>query len=209
VTSTGRWGFHDLARLWVQAGGPVSIAGLMAAIALAESNGDPNAVNPESGATGFWQIHPGGAQYKDPLTNARTAVAKYRSQGLGAWEAYTNGAYKRYLPASGGGGGVGGVLASAAGDAGGAISGAGHAISGAAGGAGHAISGLAGGALHGVEGAITNAADFAITGLLKIVLDALVLGLAAALFYNGIRRLSGDRLPSPTRVATTAAAAAE
>jgi hypothetical protein len=38
----------------------------------------------------------------DPLTNARMAVAKYRSQGFGAWEAYTNGAYRQYLGAGAG-----------------------------------------------------------------------------------------------------------
>jgi hypothetical protein len=52
-----------------------------------------------SGATGLWQILgqevPG--TLTDPLTNARNAVWKFRHQGLGAWEAYTNGAYKGYL----------------------------------------------------------------------------------------------------------------
>jgi hypothetical protein len=36
---------------------------------------------------------------------------------------------------------------------------------------------------------------------IRLVLAVVVLGLAAALFYNGVRRLSGDRLPSPSDVA--------
>jgi len=70
----------------------------MAAIAEAESGGCSAAFNP-SGATGLWQIlgnpFPGDAY--DPATNAKMAVAKYQSQGLTAWETYTNGAYKAYL----------------------------------------------------------------------------------------------------------------
>lgn len=70
----------------------------MAAIAEAESSGNSQAQNP-SGATGLWQIlgnpFPGNAF--DPLTNAKMAVAKYRSQGLGAWTTYTSGAYKQFL----------------------------------------------------------------------------------------------------------------
>lgn len=103
LTSAGG-GFDKaaLAALWRQAGGPANVANLMAAIALAESGGNPNAHNP-SGATGLWQIlgnpFPGNA--RDPLTNARMAVSKYQSQGLGAWEAYTRGMHKRFL--SGGG----------------------------------------------------------------------------------------------------------
>lgn len=87
--------------LWIRAGGPRDKAGLMASIALAESGGRPGIVN-SIGATGLWQIHPGGSQYKDPLTNARTAVEKYKTQGLQAWEAYTNGSYKRFTGHPGG-----------------------------------------------------------------------------------------------------------
>lgn len=98
----GSYSKADLARLWVRAGGDPSLAQLMGAIALAESGGNPRAYNP-SGASGLWQILgqivPG--DVFDPMVNARNAVAKYQSQGLGAWEAYTNGNYRQYL--SGGG----------------------------------------------------------------------------------------------------------
>jgi Lysozyme like domain len=115
--------YSQLEGLWIQAGGPKALAPVMAAIALAESDGQSTAQNP-SGATGLWQINgnpfPGDAF--DPLTNAKMAVAKYREQGLGAWTTYTSGAYKQFLrggvsasvPAggfsSGGGGGLGGLL---------------------------------------------------------------------------------------------------
>ena len=95
-------GKSGLAALWRRAGGPPGVAGLMAAIAMAESGGNPRAHNP-SGASGLWQIlgvpFPGNPF--DPLTNARMAVSKYRSQGLGAWEAYTNGAYRQFLARGG------------------------------------------------------------------------------------------------------------
>jgi hypothetical protein len=98
----GQYNKPALAALWRGAGGPGSVANLMAAIALAESGGNPRAHNP-SGATGLWQIlgnpFPGDAY--DPATNARMAVAKYRSQGLRAWEAYTNGSYRRYMTRGG------------------------------------------------------------------------------------------------------------
>src|SRR6185437_7308938 len=94
-----RYSFAQLEGLWVRAGGPRSMAPVMAAIALAEADGDSNAHNP-SGASGLWQIlgnpFPGNAF--DPLTNARMAVSKWRSQGLQAWVTYTSGAYRKFLP---------------------------------------------------------------------------------------------------------------
>src|SRR5205085_6631082 len=93
----GAYSKAALSSLWVQAGGSPGVSALMASIALAESGGNPTAHNP-SGASGLWQIlgvpFPGNPM--DPMTNARMAVAKYQSQGLGAWEAYTNGAYRKF-----------------------------------------------------------------------------------------------------------------
>ena len=67
-----------------------------AAIAEAESGGQPKVQN-ASGASGLWQINgqPFPGDVFDPLTNARMAVAKYKSQGLGAWQTYTNGSYQK------------------------------------------------------------------------------------------------------------------
>jgi hypothetical protein len=82
----------QLAGLWVTAGGPRSMASTMAHVASWESDagryGNPLAYN-ASGATGLWQILgalvPG--DLRDPLVNARNAVAKWRTQGLSAWDA--------------------------------------------------------------------------------------------------------------------------
>lgn len=91
----------QIEQIWMRGGGGKGKAHLMAAIALAESGGYSGAHN-SLGATGLWQIlgnpFPGNAF--DPLTNARMAVSKLKSQGLGAWEAYTNGSYAKYLTGS-------------------------------------------------------------------------------------------------------------
>jgi hypothetical protein len=96
--SAGFYSKRRLMNLWTRAGGSPDVSNLMAAIALAESGGNPRAHNP-SGATGLWQIlgnpFPGNAY--NPMTNAKMAVSKYRSQGLGAWEAYTKGMHTKYL----------------------------------------------------------------------------------------------------------------
>ncbi len=54
-------------------------------IMMCESGGNPNAVNKSSGATGLFQIHPGGAKYKDPATNVAAAYAKYQARGWKPW----------------------------------------------------------------------------------------------------------------------------
>ena len=91
----------------------------MAAIAGAESTFRPGVVN-DNPATrdlsyGLWQINMLGAlgparrkqfglssndDLKDPLTNAKAAKAIFDSSGFGAWGAYTNGSYNKYLPAA-------------------------------------------------------------------------------------------------------------
>jgi len=93
-----KYGYAQLEGLWINAGGPARMAPLMAAIAEAESGGNPRARNP-SGASGLWQIlgNPFPGDPFNPETNARMAVAKWKSQGLGAWVTYTSGAYKRFL----------------------------------------------------------------------------------------------------------------
>lgn len=100
--------FAQLESVWIQAGGSATLAPLMAAIALAESSGDPTATNPTDNngtqtSWGLWQISTGNhdepnPDWADPLENAKLAVAKWNSQGLWAWGTYTSGAYKKYLP---------------------------------------------------------------------------------------------------------------
>jgi len=86
-------------------------AHLMAAIALAESAGNPQATNPnDNGGTqtswGLWQISLGNhnapaPDWSNPYTNAKLAIGKLQGQGLGAWGTYTSGAYKQFMQGSG------------------------------------------------------------------------------------------------------------
>lgn len=94
------YSYGELETLWIDAGGPKALAPLMAAIAMAESSGNSQAFNP-SGATGLWQIlgavdAADQSQLYDPKVNAKEAVLKYKSQGLGAWTTYTSGAYQPF-----------------------------------------------------------------------------------------------------------------
>ena len=116
------YSYGQLEQLWIDAGGSKALAPLMAAIALAESAGNPQATNPTDNngtqtSWGLWQISDGTHNQPvqgilDPLTNAKAAVAKYKQQGLSAWGTYDSGAYRRYyqgnvppssLPQGGGG----------------------------------------------------------------------------------------------------------
>ena len=103
--------FSQLEQLWIGAGGLKSLAPLMAPIALAESSGNPNAINPDDNdgkqsSFGLWQISngthsPPAANWANPQENASLAVAKWKSQGLDAWGTYVSGAYEKYLAANG------------------------------------------------------------------------------------------------------------
>lgn len=89
--------FRQLESLWIANGGDPRWAATMAGIALAESGANPSAVQQgQPFATegwGLWQITPGGEQYLNPTTNAKTAVEKFDRavssgwhNGLGPWE---------------------------------------------------------------------------------------------------------------------------
>ena len=114
-------GFDELELLARQAGFSLDDSPIIAAIALAESGGDPNAHNPRypDNSYGLMQVNmldePGymlGAErrakyglqsneeLKDPLTNMRAAKDIFDTQGLGAWSVYKSGAYKDHLPGS-------------------------------------------------------------------------------------------------------------
>jgi phage-related protein len=96
----GGAGLRGLENLWISAGGPGGIiAHIAAAIALAESGGNPRARNP-SGASGIWQILgqvvPG--NIFDPFINALNAVKKYRDAGgFSPWVTFTSGAYRQFM----------------------------------------------------------------------------------------------------------------
>lgn len=102
-----QYSYTQLENLWDNNGGPPDLAPTMAAIALAESSGDPTSTNPtDNGGTqtswGLWQISDGTHNQPvpnilDPNVNAAAAVAKYHSQGLRAWGTYDTGAFRKYL----------------------------------------------------------------------------------------------------------------
>ena len=101
--------FSQLEALAGQAGFPPAMQPIMAAIALAESGGNPTALNPnDNGDTqssyGLWQVSTGthappSSQWYDPLTNAQLAYQKWQTQGLSAWGTYNSGVYRAFLPA--------------------------------------------------------------------------------------------------------------
>jgi len=110
------YNLSQLETIWQQAAAGTKYdskawAVLMAAIALAESSGNPAAVNPDDNngtqsSYGLWQISTGthappSPNWSDPITNAHLAIGKLNSQGLGAWGTYTSGAYRKYLSGSG------------------------------------------------------------------------------------------------------------
>ncbi|HET7638321.1 MAG TPA: transglycosylase SLT domain-containing protein, partial [Ktedonobacteraceae bacterium] len=107
LMATQYYTYQQLEDIWVAAGGRADMAALMAAIALAESSGDPyNINNTDNGGTqtswGLWQISNGthtqpGGNWSDPVGNAKLAIQKLNTQGLQAWGTYTSGAYQRYF----------------------------------------------------------------------------------------------------------------
>lgn len=100
----------DLISLWVNAGGDHNVADQAAAVALAESAGVPNAINPTdySGVQtswGLWQLSNGthnapGVNWAVPSQNAAGAVAKYNNAGgtfARDWGTYGGSSYEQYL----------------------------------------------------------------------------------------------------------------
>ena len=107
--------YAQLEGVWLQAAAGTQYAtnawaALMAAIAEAESGGNPNATNPTDNngtqtSWGLWQISLGNhsepsPNWNNPLINAQLAIGKLESQGLTAWGTYTSGAYKAFLSSS-------------------------------------------------------------------------------------------------------------
>jgi hypothetical protein len=101
----------EIMSTFLAAGGDQKQAVLMTAIAMAESSGRQDAARSDTDVHGWFQVrYPvhvdklkklginSRAELLDPMNNTKAALAILKSQGLGAWEAYTNGAYKRFLP---------------------------------------------------------------------------------------------------------------
>lgn len=102
-----------------RAGFPERDVPTMAAIAMAESGGNPRAHNPNAStgdnSYGLFQVNmlgPMGPERRrefgiasddelfDPVVNAKAAKRIYDSQGLGAWSVHRSGAYQRHLQAA-------------------------------------------------------------------------------------------------------------
>lgn len=113
----GQQAISSLVSLAQGAGFRGDSAAIMAAIAMAESSGNPRAHNPRppDNSYGLWQINMLGAmgperrrqfgignneQLFDPRINARAAAQIYQSQGFNAWSVYKSGAYRQFLPAA-------------------------------------------------------------------------------------------------------------
>lgn len=105
--------FTDLLALAQNAGFTGSMAVIAAAVALAESGGNPTAYNPEreagtpegKGSYGLWQIylhaHPEfeGQNLYDPETNARAAYKVYTdAESFKPWTTFKTMAYQSHIP---------------------------------------------------------------------------------------------------------------
>lgn len=95
--------FHKLEELWIGAGGNKTEAPYAAAIALAESKGNPTAEGHNTNGTidrGLWQINSvhGALSTFNVAENAKAAVQIAKeSGGFGPWVTYKTGAYEAYL----------------------------------------------------------------------------------------------------------------
>jgi hypothetical protein len=109
---TGSLSYAQLKGVWLSASRGTRYhtnawASLMAAIAEAESSGNPLATNPYDNngsqtSWGLWQISNGthdapASDWANPDANAQLAIGKLDSQGLDAWGTYQSGAYQAYL----------------------------------------------------------------------------------------------------------------
>lgn len=110
-------GVSDLRALALQAGFPLASADVAAAIAFAESRGDPRSLGDSGTSYGLWQIHiPAHPQYSaaatsgalfDPLTNAQAALeVSAGGTNFHPWSTFNPApdgsppAYLAYLPAN-------------------------------------------------------------------------------------------------------------
>lgn len=112
-TQKTKLAFADLMILAQNAGFTGPVAAIAAAVAMAESGGDPMAYNPEiaagapqgKGSYGLWQIylhvHPEfeGQNLYDPQTNANAAFSVYDKVGsFKPWSTFKSDAYLNFVP---------------------------------------------------------------------------------------------------------------
>lgn len=94
---------QQIAQLWVQEGGRPQAASMAAAIAQAESSGNPNATNHNTNGTvdrGLFQVNSihGSQSTHDLRRNVRAAIAiSNNGRNWTPWTTFTTGAYRRYF----------------------------------------------------------------------------------------------------------------
>jgi hypothetical protein len=109
---------QNIEKLALNAGFDNEEAKIMTAIAIAESSGNPDALNDNAGtgdlSYGLWQMNllyndsevqrrksnwgiVNNEELFDPSVNARAAYSLYKEQGFNAWSVYKSGAYLKYL----------------------------------------------------------------------------------------------------------------
>jgi cell wall-associated NlpC family hydrolase len=102
-----KYTYAQLKQLWIRAGGSAYWAPVAAAIAKAESGGNPSTINRNTNGSidrGLWQINSvhGNLSTTNPLANAKAAV-KISNNGTNwdPWSAFSNGSYEKYLKLAG------------------------------------------------------------------------------------------------------------
>ena len=102
--SGGKYTYEQLRQLWIANGGDPAKASTAAAVAMAESGGDPFAFNgrdPHGGSFGLWQIngvHGSQRATYDADANARAAIEISRNgENWNPWGAFTNGSWAKFF----------------------------------------------------------------------------------------------------------------
>lgn len=102
-TVAGNYSVSQLEQLWTASGGASGEAAMAAAIAMAESGGNPNATDYDSNGSvdrGLWQINSihGAQSTFDPTGNAQAAIMiSANGSDWSPWVTFQTGAYKKYL----------------------------------------------------------------------------------------------------------------
>lgn len=104
--ASGNLSYSQIRQLWLQAGGNKAWSYVMAAVAMAESGGNPHAYHLNQNNSvdyGLWQINSihgyDPQKLYDPAYNAHAAKSVFNSSGPSAWTTYKNGDYLKYMPA--------------------------------------------------------------------------------------------------------------
>jgi hypothetical protein len=103
LSASGRYSYAQLEQIWLANGGPRVAAPIAAAIAMAESGGNPQATDDDSNGSvdrGLWQINSvhGAQSTYDVNANAKAAIdISSGGRDWSPWTTYTSGAYLQYL----------------------------------------------------------------------------------------------------------------